>query len=118
MCIRDRGCGAGATLQVATDGTIAPGICSFMAVENAEKSSIKIYPVPVKNVLNIELPKYSGQELEIEIYSSVGRKVISKTAYNTNNKLLLVNVENLPKGVYFGVIKTSEKSYPLKFIKE
>ncbi|UBB88651.1 T9SS type A sorting domain-containing protein [Candidatus Kaistella beijingensis] len=114
--VPDPGCGAGATLLVAADGTITPGVCSFMAVENTEKSYVKIYPVPVKEVLNIEIPQSRGRSLQVDIFSATGRKAIS-TSLNNNGKAATINVQHLPKGVYFGTLKTAENSYPVRFIK-
>lgn len=116
--IPDLGCGAGATLQVATNGTITPGVCSFMGVANIEKSqNIKVYPVPVKDVLNIELPESKSGLAQIEIYSVDGKKAIHLTLQSNGSKKISINTEKLSSGVYFGTVEISGKKYSVRFIK-
>ena len=67
----------------------------------------KIYPNPVKNILNINI-----QEPNLyTIYNVTGQKV--QTVYCKS----LINVSNLENGVYFLVFKYGGKPFVMKFIK-
>lgn len=114
--VPDAGCGAGATLQVTTGGAITPGVCSFMATAgNNVPQNIKVFPIPVKDFLNIELPENASGKIQIVIYSADGRKVMSE---NVNaSKHTTLNVQHLAKGTYFGTVNVSGKAHSIKFIK-
>lgn len=117
--VADAGCGAGATLQVTADGVISPGSCLNMGVGSTAKThELKLYPVPVKDHLNIELPGKQNRPVNLELYTADGRKVYSGSLPNTSGKAMSVSVVHLPKGSYFGRLRAGDQSFPLKFIKE
>ncbi|MEC5158153.1 M1 family aminopeptidase [Chryseobacterium sp. MP_3.2] len=80
---------------------------SILAVDQAEKSAIKIYPNPVKDQLSI-----SGiaKEQAYEIHSMDG-KLLEKGNYTSGKT---INTGKIPKGVYLLKIENQN----LKFIKE
>lgn len=117
--VSDSGCGAGATLQVTAGGVITPGQCLNMAVSNTGNiPELKLYPVPVKDILNIELPTNQNKIMKLELYNAEGRKVYSGSPSNASVKIMSVNLAHLSKGHYFGRLLIGDKSFPLKFIKE
>ncbi|MBU4537493.1 MAG: T9SS type A sorting domain-containing protein [Weeksellaceae bacterium] len=117
--VPDPGCGAGATLQVTESGVITPGQCANMGVGSTGKTpELKLFPVPVKDVLNIELPVNQNRLMNLEIYTPEGRKVYSGSVPNTSGKTMTVDVAHFPKGTYFGRLRAGEQSFPLKFIKD
>ena len=71
--------------------------------------SIKLYPNPVRNTLNIQLE----ERLEkVEVYSILGRKVLENTTSN-------VNVSNLSSGMYLLKVYTQDCKVGVKrFVKE
>lgn len=82
-----------------------------LSASDNEKSNIKIYPNPVKNILNI---KNSGLISEFEIYSMEGKKVM--TGNDVNNSK--IDVSTLQKGNYVIKLKSKGKEQTTKFIKE
>jgi hypothetical protein len=84
-------------------------INTTMGVENIKKSTINIYPNPVKSILNI---KTDDKIKTIELYDEIGRKV--KNLSNSN----VINLENLNKGIYYLKIQTEKSSSVEKIIKE
>ncbi len=115
--VADNSCGAGATLQVSTQGIITPSPCSFMGTANVAAKTVKLYPVPVKDVLHIEVPGLKSGESSIEIYSADGRKVYSASSPSVSANRLTVNVVHLAKGSYFGRLQQGGQTYPLNFTK-
>ena len=117
--VPDPTCGAGATLQVTAEAVISPGQCSNMGTgSNIKRDGIKLYPVPVKDILNIEFPVGKSSTTLLEIYAADGRKVFTSSALNVSGSRMNVNIAHLPKGSYFGRLQQGDKSYPLKFTKE
>lgn len=76
------------------------------------KKDFKIYPNPVKEFLNINIPD-NDFVIEYSIYDISGKKI-------TSNKLLenKIDVRSLPEGVYILKIKKDKKIFENKFIKE
>lgn len=115
--VPDPTCGAGATLQVTAEGVITPGVCTNMGtVNNSVRVNVKLFPVPVKDVLNIELPQSSKGKIEVEIFSADGRKVV----YEISNisKSVKVNVQHLANGLYYGTVTADGQKYSIRFIKD
>lgn len=71
--------------------------------------SIKIYPNPAKDTLNIELPK-DIKNFNFEITDLSGRSLIT-----TKNETK-INVSTLKKGAYLGVITSDEKTAVRKIL--
>ena len=72
--------------------------------------NLKIYPNPVTDMLNIEVP--DGMEIkEIIIYNTLGQTVLVSTQTKT------MDVSNLKSGTYFMSIRSDEMNVRKTFIK-
>ena len=65
--------------------------------------SIKVYPNPVKNVLNLDVP-LSVVQSSYQIYNSMG--LLMKTGVVLNEKMTL-ELGGIPAGSYFLMIENS-----------
>lgn len=75
----------------------------------------KVYPNPVKNVLNIEIVETSKTG-KISLYDCFGRKILSK---NINTQKLSLDISFLSKGMYFMEILDNDKTVKkVKIIKQ
>ncbi|WP_449398174.1 T9SS type A sorting domain-containing protein [Chryseobacterium wanjuense] len=77
---------------------------SILATENVGVNaleSVKIYPNPAKDFLNIELPK-DIKDFNFEVTDLVGH-VLIKDKNNTH-----INVESLTKGAYIGKLTSKD----------
>ena len=81
---------------------------STLATNEIQKSQIKIYPNPVKNILNIQT---ETKIRRLEIYSTTGQLV--KTSFLNDT-----NVADLKQGIYIVKITTDKEVITEKFIKE
>ncbi len=72
----------------------------------ASKTSIKVYPNPAKNVLNIE----NGEDKKLEIVNVLGQVVLS---FSPNRQSTPLSIEHLKSGVYF--VKTEDTA--VRFVK-
>jgi hypothetical protein len=82
---------------------------------NNLNSAFMVYPNPVKNELNILNPN-AIEIKKVEIYTIDGKVIQSQT--NIESGLNVINTEKLSTGIYLLKIKTSEKEYFQKIVKE
>lgn len=83
-----------------------------LSLEDLEKFKFKIYPNPVKDVLNLST---SGTIENIEIYNVVGQ-LVDKRELNTTNAH--INISNLNSGIYFVKAKIDNNEGTYRIIKE
>ena len=80
-----------------------------VSVINLENTNMKVYPNPATSVLFLEgLDDYE----RIEIFSVGGAKIKSQESGNE------INVNDLPKGLYFMMIHSEKNIYATKFMKQ
>ncbi len=83
-------------------------------IEMIEKSDFAIYPNPANDVLNISGNWTLKDKIDLIIYNSIGKSVLSETT-NTSNNINFINLEELSQGLYFvtitvnGVAKHTQK---------
>ena len=84
-----------------------------MAVSNVKKGNLAVYPNPVKNSLNFNLPH--GEVVSaIRIHNIAGQTVIDRKLSTP-----AINLEHLKAGAYIITVTTNKgTSYSSKFIKE
>jgi hypothetical protein len=83
-----------------------------LAVNDATKGNVKLYPNPVKDILKLNLP--NGEKIAtIEVYNTVGQKV------SEFKNVDQINLNHLKSGVYIINLKnTAVKTYSSKVIKQ
>jgi len=100
----------------------------FIESTNIENKNIEqnilIYPNPANDNLTISInsPKASQANaqlriMDVSILDITGKQVTSKK-YKGESKKYIVNVENLPAGLYFIKIKTNNGEIMRKFVKQ
>lgn len=75
-------------------------------------SNVKLYPIPAKDLLNIEAPSTVER---VAIYNILGQEVLNEV---TNNEIVSVNVSSLTSGIYVIKATIDGKVSSTKFIKE
>jgi hypothetical protein len=93
--------------QLGTEGNTSIPVVS-------EKMELKIFPNPANEYVFVELPEELASCHEIEIFNQFGKKVMSEPC--ENQKTMIINTEQLSKGVYLLRIK-GERSYMGRFVK-
>ena len=76
--------------------------------------SFEMYPNPVSDVLNIQLPS-GTDKAEVGVYDYTGRLVSSKTISSNDSTL---DVQNISKGIYIIRVTTNSKIGVQRFIKK
>jgi len=87
----------------------------YTSINENSNSSIKIFPNPITNQLNISFGDLSNVEL-IEVYDITGRKVYSNSL-NENNTNLIIDSENWEKGMYIVKAKSESQNISKKIVK-
>ncbi len=60
--------------------------------------SIKVYPSPATDFINIEITPVDTGRLVLELYNISGVKVLNKVA--VNQPVMQVNISDIPSGIY------------------
>ena len=76
--------------------------------------SFEMYPNPVSDVLNIQLPTVTDKA-EVGVYDYTGRLVSTKTISSNDSTL---DVQNISKGIYIIRVATNSKIGVQRFIKK
>lgn len=71
--------------------------CNNLNVEVFEKNTLKIFPNPTSDFINISLQNETLENSKIEIHNILGEIIYSKNSITENLK---INVENFSKGIY------------------
>ena len=79
------------TFSCKDSSTIYTVTNTMLGTEDVDASKISVYPIPAKQVVNIASP--------IPVNATL-RNIIGKVAAHKNNATF-INVEGLPKGIYF-----------------
>jgi len=61
--------------------------------------SLKVYPMPATDFINIEITPVDTGRLNLELYNGSGIKVL--THVTTYQPVLQVNISDIPSGVYY-----------------
>jgi surface protein len=85
--------------------------CTSLGSETFETNSIKLYPNPVLNVLNVKVDNNLINQ-PYDVFDSLGRVVLNGKLNDVDTS---INVEQLSKGIYY--LKVSDNIVS-KFIKE
>jgi len=87
---------------------------SAASINENTNSSFNIYPNPVNNIINIDLP--TNENFQVSIYDLIGNCVFQK---QIENQITELNIGFLKSGLYLIVLKgKSGKSIQQKLIKE
>lgn len=87
--------------------------CNNLNVEIFERNSLKIYPNPTSDFINISLSNESLENSKIEIYNLLGALIYSKDSTTENPK---INVQNFSKGIYILSVEKNGTILKSKFI--
>ncbi len=68
---------------------------------NSEANQFTVYPNPASSRVNIEATFNNDEEVEVSLFDISGKRVLSKTVSGSRDFNYQLNLEALPKGVYF-----------------
>ena len=79
---------------------------------------LAVLPNPVTNILRLQVPDSKGQVVQAELTDAFGREVLSRQFVpETNSHQEEFGVRELPMGMYFLKVSTSDRQATLKVVK-
>lgn len=79
---------------------------------------IKAYPIPAADYVYAEIPFENLTEFKLSLYNSAGISIdLPNYEVMNQDSLIRIPIVDLSAGMYYIIIKSSEKSYLLKFVK-
>jgi len=89
---------------------------TILATENEVADDIKIYPNPSNDFIYIEIPALSKGTFALKINDLAG-KALLENELKAGQKTYSLDVQKLPKGIYFINAEQGEKRFVKKFVK-
>ncbi|MBW6481728.1 MAG: T9SS type A sorting domain-containing protein [Vicingaceae bacterium] len=90
---------------------------NVVVVNCTSKNEISLYPNPANNEFTVQLEGKKGDEVNIEIYNSIGQQVMNRT-FILQHKFFSeqIDVNEFDQGIYFVNIKMGNLLIPKKLI--
>jgi PKD repeat protein len=118
------GCTNTFEITLNTDGSSLTGNVTASALvlstENTQKiapEEVKLYPNPVSNLLFVELPESIQPDAQLRILDARGQIVLQPAQAGADNQQE-ISVSNLPAGLYFLQLETTDGFINKRFIKQ
>ena len=87
--------------------------------ENIQVSALnlKVYPNPVQNILQLEIPEYNGGMISLTVYTTEGKQIERKLLESTSDHANL-DLSELKTGLYILSVEADNFHYSEKIYKE
>ncbi len=86
-----------------------------MSIERSKGLTVRVFPNPVKNELNIDL-NFESKKAMIKVFDVLGKIIYNENIGRSNG--LKINTLNWNSGVYFLTITDGQRSFQQKIIKQ
>jgi hypothetical protein len=96
----------------ATEKVVSITVTKSTAIDNLSVIGAKIYPNPVTDILNIELPETDSYR--VTVFNSTGDIVTQQTASSVNTA---IDMSEYNSGIYIIKVTTDNRSYTGKIVK-
>ena len=83
-----------------------------------ESADMKLYPNPAVNSITIDIVNGTTGINQVEIYDVLGRVALSKQYVHAPTGLLNLDVTTLSPGIYFVLVRTNDREYLQRMVKE
>jgi PKD repeat protein len=91
-----------------------PSVLSTTGINEAEIDNVFVYPVPARNIVNIQFGKLENENIAIDVFNMVGEKVISKQIKVASNDVIQLDMSDKDVGLYFVNIQNGSKTITKK----
>jgi hypothetical protein len=101
------------------DNDAAFTLSRIIAVKNENSIRLQVFPNPVSDVLQVQLPSLKKETVTISITDAAGKSVYTRsTQLSEGNNASSIPVQHLSKGTYFLIVTNKEERQSIKFIKQ
>ena len=90
---------------------------SIKEATKTAKPSLKAFPNPVANELNIDISGMTGEPESLSIFSMDGHKIKTLKPLVSNQNIQVTNLDSLAPGVYLAIFEMEGQKQEVKFIK-
>ncbi len=90
----------------------------MVGVQNSVSSNLLVYPNPIKEQLNIQLPENIGKTAQVEIIDLTGKVVMNQTFNTLGKNEISLNTEQLVNGIYLIKVLSQNQVFITKIVKE
>ncbi len=106
------------TLNAGINITIlSKSVCAITATDPQFRQSVKVFPNPTSQNINVEFTNLPNETLQIVMYNMQGMEVLAQKVNTTTNvSLENISLKTLPKGVYVMKIQMKDKFVMEKII--
>lgn len=81
-------------------------------------AQVRVYPNPTNALLNISVEVANAQDINVEIFNSIGQQMISKQYGNQTKLIETLDISAFAQGVYMVRIKANENIRTIRLVKE
>ena len=96
-------------------------VTSYNEIQGNKDATWRIYPNPTPKQLNINYNLLTKSQVTINLYNNKGKfikTIIPKTNQERGEHSLIINLNNIPAGVYYIEMKTNDDKYVKRIVKE
>ena len=105
--------------QTDLDGRYTYSTVVKVQLSMADINELAIYPNPVTNTLQVQVTVSAGESLVWQVRDGTGKVLEQETGrWHTGNQSIAIDVANLPKGMYYLVVREGSRTRAKKFVKQ
>jgi hypothetical protein len=102
-----------------TDNDAAFTLSRIIAVKNENSIRLQVFPNPVSDALQAQLPSKKKETVTISITDATGKQVYNRSIpLSEGNNAASIPVQHLPKGTYYFILTHKKERQSIKFIKQ
>ena len=91
-----------------------PSVLSTTGIKDQSLEGVSIYPIPSRNIVNVQLGKIDNENMVIDVFNMVGERVISKQVKAVSNDIIQLDLSDKDAGLYFVNIQNGAKTITKK----
>ena len=106
------------TFQLIWERSQSDGCSDIVAVQSKDKmpeGSLSVYPNPVSDKFNLQLPEYEGT-MQVEVYNMTGQQVYQKEI--SKRQSLIIPSAGWPGGVFMAICRTQSEVMKQRIINQ
>ena len=91
-----------------------PSVLSTTGVSDVTFDQLTVYPIPSKNIVNLQFGEVEDGNMVIDVFNMVGEKVISKQVKAVSHDVIQLDLSDKDAGLYFVNIHSGTKTITKK----
>ena len=84
-------------------------ISNIKIVNFKDLNAVRVFPNPANDMINIDLPSYKGQNVDVYLFNSLGQQKLFNNVEKLDNTRIELDATNLPVGNYMIRVTSKDK---------